>query len=57
MYWVTCPVGYDGNNLPIGIQFQAKWWNEDLLLQLAHVSEHIQGRVTKQPEVYLDLLK
>jgi Asp-tRNA(Asn)/Glu-tRNA(Gln) amidotransferase A subunit family amidase len=54
---VTCPVGYDENGLPIGIQFQSKWWNEDLLLRLAHVSEHIFGKETKQPEVYLDLLK
>jgi Asp-tRNA(Asn)/Glu-tRNA(Gln) amidotransferase A subunit family amidase len=54
---VTCPVGYDQNGLPIGIQFQSKWWNEDLLLRLAHVSEHIFGKETKQPEVYLDLLK
>jgi aspartyl-tRNA(Asn)/glutamyl-tRNA(Gln) amidotransferase subunit A len=52
---VTCPVGYDINGLPIGIQFQSKWWNEDLLLRLAHASE---GQTTmKQPQVYLDLNK
>jgi Asp-tRNA(Asn)/Glu-tRNA(Gln) amidotransferase A subunit family amidase len=53
---VTCPVGYDTDGMPIGIQYQAKWWNEDLLLRLAHASEHIHGASTKKPQVYTSLL-
>jgi Asp-tRNA(Asn)/Glu-tRNA(Gln) amidotransferase A subunit family amidase len=36
---ITCPIGYDQNGLPIGIQFQAKWWNEAILLRIANLVE------------------
>ena len=49
---VTCPAGYDSNNMPIGIQFQAKWWNEDLLLRMANCCEQIVGSTTKTPPIF-----
>ncbi len=54
---LTCPVGYDSKGMPIGIQFQAKWYNEDLLLRLAHASEKIHEQILKAPENAANLLK
>ncbi|KAI8899049.1 Asp-tRNAAsn/Glu-tRNAGln amidotransferase A subunit and related amidase [Globomyces pollinis-pini] len=42
---VSCPVGYDSKGLPIGLQFQAKWFNEDVLLRLANASEDLHKLV------------
>lgn len=32
---LNCPCGYDGNGMPIGMQFVTDHWNEDLLLTMA----------------------
>src|SRR5436190_348631 len=40
---VTVPAGYDDNQLPIGLQFVAKWFDEATLLRIAKVSEEIFG--------------
>ncbi|KAI9008345.1 amidase signature domain-containing protein [Gaertneriomyces semiglobifer] len=53
---VSCPVGYNDAGLPIGLQFQAKWWNEELLLHLAHVSEDIFSAERRKPKMFHDLL-
>lgn len=52
----TCPVGYDSKGIPIGIQFQAKWFNEDLLLRLAHCSEKVHEEILKLPSNAANLL-
>ena len=36
---VSIPCGYDSNNLPIGVQFMAPKWSEDLLLRVAYKYE------------------
>ncbi|KAJ3161092.1 hypothetical protein HDU86_007713 [Geranomyces michiganensis] len=54
---VTVPAGYtrDGG-LPIGMQFQAKWWNESLLLSLAATCETVLPGGRRRPGVLFDLL-
>ena len=32
---LNCPCGYDGNGMPIGMQFVTDHWNEDQLLTMA----------------------
>ncbi|RGB36788.1 Asp-tRNAAsn/Glu-tRNAGln amidotransferase A subunit and related amidase [Rhizophagus diaphanus] len=46
---VSVPAGYDDNNLPIGLQFVAKWFDEATLLRIAKVSEEILGDKRKRP--------
>ena len=41
---ITFPAGYDGRGLPIGMQAMGRWWDERLLLRIAHVSERIVER-------------
>jgi Asp-tRNA(Asn)/Glu-tRNA(Gln) amidotransferase A subunit family amidase len=53
---VSCPIGFDSGKMPIGIQFQAKWYKEDLLLRLAHVSEILHRDVTGVPSEVYNLL-
>ncbi|CAG8605159.1 7648_t:CDS:10 [Diversispora eburnea] len=47
---VSVPAGYDSNKLPIGLQFMAKWYDEELLLRVAKASEEILGSNRKKPE-------
>lgn len=49
---VSVPCGYDKDGLPIGFQFMAKWWNEELLLRMAAVSEDIFKNDRIAPKVY-----
>ncbi|KAJ3019345.1 hypothetical protein HKX48_002193 [Thoreauomyces humboldtii] len=54
---VSVPIGYTAkDHLPIGLQFQAKWWDEETLLRLAHVSEDIFSAVRTKPEMHWDLI-
>ena len=36
---ISFPAGFDPAGLPVGLQGMAAWWNEALLLRLAHVAE------------------
>lgn len=54
---ITCPIGYDLNGLPIGIQFQARWWNEALLLRIGHIVEDLYRDSRKGPQVSYELIK
>ncbi|KAJ3225804.1 hypothetical protein HK099_006202 [Clydaea vesicula] len=45
---VTVPIGFDKKGLPVGFQFQAKWYNEDLLLRMANFSENINRESLQQ---------
>lgn len=49
---VTCPAGYDKEGLPIGIQFMASWYREELLLRMANVSEEVLERHRKKPRTW-----
>eukprot|EP00298_Acanthocystis_sp_HF-20_P018361 c21954_g3_i1.p1 GENE.c21954_g3_i1~~c21954_g3_i1.p1 ORF type:complete len:622 (-),score=275.65 c21954_g3_i1:37-1869(-) len=49
---ITVPIGYDSNNLPIGIQFVANHWNEHILLRVARVVELIRDFELKRPSVH-----
>ncbi|KAJ3053376.1 hypothetical protein HK097_004426 [Rhizophlyctis rosea] len=54
---VSFPAGYDQQSgMPVGLQFMSSWWNEDLLLRLAHASEIALGKDRKRPDVFYDLL-
>ncbi|CAG8534350.1 19602_t:CDS:2 [Cetraspora pellucida] len=46
---VTVPAGYNDKNLPIGLQFMAKWYDEATLLRVAKVSEEIIGCKRRRP--------
>ncbi|CAG8557437.1 11212_t:CDS:2, partial [Dentiscutata erythropus] len=46
---ITVPAGYNDKNLPIGLQFMAKWYDEATLLRVAKVSEEILGSKKRKP--------
>ncbi|CAG8661383.1 241_t:CDS:2, partial [Gigaspora rosea] len=46
---VTVPAGYNDKNLPIGLQFMAKWYDEATLLRVAKVSEEIFESERRRP--------
>jgi Asp-tRNA(Asn)/Glu-tRNA(Gln) amidotransferase A subunit family amidase len=51
---ITVPVGYARNGMPIGLQFAARPWAEELLLRLAYA---VNGIIERQrPSSYFDLL-
>ncbi|CAG8767899.1 19609_t:CDS:2, partial [Dentiscutata erythropus] len=47
---VTVPASYNDKNLPIGIQFMAKWYDEATLLRVAKASEEILGNRRRRPD-------
>nr|CAG8514488.1 7122_t:CDS:10 [Entrophospora candida] len=47
---ITVPGGYDDNGLPIGLQFMAKWYKEDLLLRIGKASEEIFKDSRRKPK-------
>jgi len=47
---ISFPVGYDGRNLPVGMQAMGRHWEEHLLLRVAYVAEQVMQRRT--PERY-----
>jgi len=36
---ISFPAGYDESGLPIGMQAMGRWWEEHILLRVAHVAE------------------
>lgn len=52
---MTLPVGYDNRGLPIGLQIMTSWWNEHVMLRVAHAAEGFVTR--KRPQVYYSLLE
>ncbi|MEC9465782.1 MAG: amidase [Myxococcota bacterium] len=52
---ISVPAGYDSSNLPIGLQFHARPWNEALLLKTAWIVESHHQRIA--PEVSFNLLR
>mmetsp|Transcript_19401 Transcript_19401/g.39914 ORF Transcript_19401/g.39914 Transcript_19401/m.39914 type:complete len:631 (-) Transcript_19401:1613-3505(-) len=53
---IAVPVGYDANDLPISLQFQASHWNENLILRLAKATEGIVPNGIKKPGLYYSIL-
>ncbi|XP_060188025.1 fatty acid amide hydrolase-like isoform X2 [Lycium barbarum] len=53
---ITIPVGYDRSNLPIGLQFIGKPWDESLLIHIAFAMQELCISEYKKPEVFWDLL-
>ncbi len=51
---VSVPAGYDSDGLPIGLQFMAAPWREDLLFRAASATERLVER--RRPERHVDLL-
>eukprot|EP01122_Echinamoeba_exundans_P008036 TRINITY_DN2587_c0_g1_i2.p1 TRINITY_DN2587_c0_g1~~TRINITY_DN2587_c0_g1_i2.p1 ORF type:complete len:277 (-),score=26.06 TRINITY_DN2587_c0_g1_i2:280-1110(-) len=58
---LTVPVGYTNDtNLPIGMQFMARHWEEHKLLRVGHALESTlqrQGIVPKKPARFFDVLQ
>jgi Asp-tRNA(Asn)/Glu-tRNA(Gln) amidotransferase A subunit family amidase len=50
---ISFPVGYDNLGLPIGLQAIGRYWEEHVLLRLAHAAEQFVER--KPPQVYYKL--
>ncbi|MCK5671957.1 MAG: amidase [Spirochaetales bacterium] len=48
---ITIPIGYNQNNMPIGLQAIGRPWEESLLLGIAGVLEQMYKK--RKPEVYL----
>lgn len=48
---ISTPMGYDKNNMPIGLQFASSWWTEKLLMELGNYLEKNLER--RKPEYYL----
>ncbi|CAG8630257.1 36029_t:CDS:10 [Gigaspora margarita] len=46
---ITIPAGYNDKDLPIGLQFMAKWYDEAMLLRIAKASEEILGCRRRKP--------
>ncbi|XP_066279665.1 uncharacterized protein [Branchiostoma lanceolatum] len=52
---VTVPIGYSStNNLPMSLQVQAGWWQEGVMLRVAHAVE--RGTKHAKPQVHFSLL-
>jgi Asp-tRNA(Asn)/Glu-tRNA(Gln) amidotransferase A subunit family amidase len=52
---ISFPAGYDQAGLPIGFQAIGRWWEEHLLLRIAHTAEH--GVERRKPAIHYDLLE
>lgn len=52
---MTLPVGYDDQGLPIALQIMSAWWNEHIMLRVAHASEGFVPR--RKPQVHYNLLE
>eukprot|EP00053_Salpingoeca_punica_P011646 m.103822 g.103822 ORF g.103822 m.103822 type:complete len:624 (+) comp15730_c0_seq5:38-1909(+) len=52
---LSCPIGKDSNNLPIGFQVMGDHWSEHLLLRLGHAisADHA---LTKPAGIFVDVL-
>jgi aspartyl-tRNA(Asn)/glutamyl-tRNA(Gln) amidotransferase subunit A len=48
---ISLPCGWTDNGLPVGIQFIAPWYREDLLLQVATAFEQARPWADKRPHV------
>ena len=49
---ITLTCGFDQQELPIGLQLVTKAWNEELLLQIAHIYEQAAGWQKFKPSLY-----
>jgi aspartyl-tRNA(Asn)/glutamyl-tRNA(Gln) amidotransferase subunit A len=45
------PVGFDGHNLPIGMQLMATHFREDLLFKMAHAYQQVTGWHQRRPRL------
>jgi Asp-tRNA(Asn)/Glu-tRNA(Gln) amidotransferase A subunit family amidase len=41
---ISFPAGYDERGLPVGMQAMGRWWDEALLLRVAHAAEQALER-------------
>ena len=52
---VVVPVGYDEDDLPIGLQVMGRWWEEHVILRVAHAVESVVEY--KPPKIYCNPLE
>ena len=52
---VVVPVGYNEDDLPIGLQVMGRWWEEHVILRVAHAVESVVEY--KPPKVYSNPLE
>ncbi|KAK4341063.1 hypothetical protein RND71_039564 [Anisodus tanguticus] len=50
---ITIPVGYDTSNLPIGLQFIGKPWDESLLIHIAFAMQRLHK--ANEPGLWCDI--
>lgn len=53
---VSVPIGHDTRGLPLALQIQARHWDEDIMLRVAHAAEELYAREQRQPQVYYSLI-
>ncbi|XP_077977293.1 uncharacterized protein LOC144432870 [Glandiceps talaboti] len=51
---LVVPVGYDEKGLPVSMQIQGKWWNDNTVLRIGHAAEGFLKK--KKPQVHYSLL-
>jgi len=54
---ITVPVGYDAGGLPLAMQVIGRWWEEHVLLAVAHVIEEQIAPARRQPAVFCKILE
>jgi Asp-tRNA(Asn)/Glu-tRNA(Gln) amidotransferase A subunit family amidase len=52
---ISFPAGYDSSGMPVGMQAIAAPWREEVLLQLAYLSESLVPR--QKPRIYYEILQ
>lgn len=54
---MSIPIGYDAKGLPIGLQLETDFWNEDVMFQLASVIDATIVEAHRiQPQIYVSVL-
>ena len=48
---LSVPCGFSGDGLPIGLQLEATWWDEPLLLRVGHAYQQITNWHLRRPSL------
>jgi len=53
---LVVPVGYTREGLPVGMQFMAAWYGEDVLLRTGRALERSRGYPLLKPKIFYDVI-
>lgn len=54
---ISIPVGCDSSGMPIGMQFEADFWKEDILVHVAAVVEKsVSNKLRRRPKEFISVL-